>query len=215
MPDIDVRINEGCLPQPTLLWDTVWDPATGIGDWGPAGPGETLNRGGLRAQRALETAVILCLFTDRACPPDHPLVQFADADLRGWWGDGVDIRVDIGETSLGSLLWLLERSYIDPVATPRWAVSMAIDALSPLVNQKVVVDVRAQAYVATNPNRLDLAVQLYGREGVRVFDRRFDDIWAQQQMPLSLSPVGPPLFDPVAGFDFSDPDFVGPVLPAV
>lgn len=192
MSDINVRINEGCAQQPMVLWDTIWDPAIGLGDWGLAGVSETLNRGGLRAQRALETAVILCLFTDRYCPPTHPLAQFADSDHRGWWGDGVDVRADLGEAPLGSLLWLLERSFIDPVATPRWAVSMALDALAPLAQQKSVVNVQAQAYVvAASPSRLDMAIQLYGRDGVKLYDRRFGDIWNQEFTPLSAPPVPP------------------------
>jgi phage gp46-like protein len=201
---INVRINEGCAKQPMLLWDTVWDSPNGIGDWALAGSSETLNRGGLRAQRALETAVILCWFTDRYCPPTHPLAQFADGDLRGWWGDGVDVRADLGEGPLGSLFWLLERSYIDPVATPRWAVSMGLDALSPLVRQKAVVDVEVQAYVSMSPNRLDVACQLYGRKGIKLFDRRYDDIWNQEFTPLSPTAFGPPLYD-APNLDFSDP----------
>jgi phage gp46-like protein len=178
--DINVRIDEGCEPQPQLLWDSVWNPALGYADWAVAIPGQPLNAGGLQAVLPLSTAVVLCLFTDKACPPNHPLAP-PDGDLRGWWGDGVDVRADLGEGPMGSLLWLLENSVLDPVATPRWATSMALDALSVLVGQQAVVKVAAQAFVNDqNPSRLDLAVQLYGKDGAQLYNDRFDDIWALQ-----------------------------------
>jgi phage gp46-like protein len=176
---INLRANEGCAAQPNLLWDTVWDPAAGLGDWAVAGASETLNRGGLQATRALETAVILCLFTDRFCPPDHPLAKFADDDRRGWWGDGIDVRADLGETPLGSLLWLLERAIVDDNMA-RWAESLALDALSPLIAQGAAARATAQAEAHVTRNRMDLSVQLYGRDGTKIYDRRFDDIWRQE-----------------------------------
>lgn len=179
MASVNVRIAEGCAPDPNLLWDTVWNVGEGFGDWALAGPSETLNRGGLQASASLETAVIICYFTDRLCPPDHPLAKYADADRRGWWGDGIDVRADLGEEPLGSLLWLLERSAIDTVATPRWAQSMALDSLSPLLKQKVAARAEVEAVVSKAPNRLDLATQLYGQDGVKIYDRRFENVWAQ------------------------------------
>ncbi len=177
---IRVRINEGCAPQGILLWDTVWDPKQGFGDWAMAGATETGNRGGLQATAALDTAVTLALFTDRRCPPDHPLAKnVQDGDPRGWWGDGVDVRADLGEAPLGSLLWLLENTALDDVDTPRWLVSLALDALAVLVRQGACVDVKAQADVVSAQNRAELAVQIYGREGTRLFDRRFQALYTQ------------------------------------
>lgn len=185
--DINVRINEGCAPQPQLLWDAVWDVAAGAADWAVARPSEPLNPGGLQAMRPLSTAVILALFTDRACPPNHPLAP-PDGDPRGWWGDGIDVREDLGEAPLGSLLWLLERSILDPVATPRWAVAFAQDALAGLVGQMAVARIDVQAF-AHPPSRLDMAIQLYGKDGAVLYSERFNDIWAREFAPL---PAGAP-----------------------
>jgi hypothetical protein len=33
-----------------------------------------------------------------------------DGDPRGWWGDGADVRTDLGETERGLLRWLLARA---------------------------------------------------------------------------------------------------------
>ncbi len=210
--DINVRIDEGCAPQPELLWDAVWNSATGFADWQVAQPSEPLNAGGLRAMRPLDTAVILALFTDRACPPNHPLAP-PDGDLRGWWGDGVDVRADLGEGPLGSLLWLLEQSILDPVATPRWAVAFAQDALAGLVTQGAAASVAVQAY-ANPPDRLDLAVQLYAKSGAVLFNQRFADIWSKEFSPIPTAPSGSPLYD-APSLDFSDPDNSGlaPLLP--
>ena len=177
---IRVRIDEGCQTQHQLLWDTVWNAEQGFGDWAVAAPGTPGNSGGLQADNALHTAIVLCLFTDRRCPPDHPLAKnIQDGDPRGYWGDGVDVRADLGETELGSLLWLLENTAIDPVDTPRWLQSLALDALAVLVGQGAVVRVDAQASIDSTRNRGDLAVQLYGADGARIYDRKFQALWAQ------------------------------------
>ncbi|HQF31923.1 MAG TPA: phage GP46 family protein [Hyphomicrobiales bacterium] len=156
----------------------MWSTEEGRGDWAMAGADEADNIGGLRATAALETAVVLCLFTDRRCPADHPLAWLADGDRRGWWGDAVDVRADLGEAPLGSLLWLLERAPLDG-ETAMWAEAFAIEALQPLVDQKAVSKIEAVATARPEEDRLDLVVRLYGRDGSLVYDRKFDNIWAQ------------------------------------
>lgn len=173
-----IRANEGCNPQPILTWDSVLDSQTGYADWAYAPASETYNVGGLRAEAALETAVLLCLFSDRYCPPTHPLAQYIrDGDPRGWWGDGADLRTDLGEAPLGSLLWLLEAA---PATLPvaQWAETMALEALAPLVGQQAVTRIAAQAQLSP-PSRINLAVQLYGRDGAQIYARQWDDLWRE------------------------------------
>lgn len=175
---LNLRANEGCAPQPVLFPDLVWNAREGAADFAYADPSETLNRGGLSARAALETAVIICLFTDRRCPPDHPLAKWIEAgDPRGWWGDAVDVRTDLFEQPMGSLLWLLERATATP-DTALWAQSLATEALSVLQAQGLVARIDVQTQLRP-PSRLDLAVQIYGRDGQKVYDRRFDDVWSQ------------------------------------
>lgn len=178
--DVIVRAAEGCGPDPFLLWDSVWSPELGLADWAVAGRDEKNNVGGLSAKRALFTAVVLCLFTDKRVPADHPLAYLASGDPRGWWGDAVDVRDDLGEADLGSLLWLLERAPLtDDVV--RWARAFALEALEPLKGQHAVVRVDAQVAANKPAGRLELTVQLYGRDGSSVFDARFDLVWKQIQ----------------------------------
>lgn len=179
MTAIRVRIDEGGQPQPLLLWDSVWNPLLGFADWAIAEPDEAQNHGGLRAKEALATAVVDALFTDVRCPDDHPLRYLAGDDLRGWWGDGIDVRTDLGEAPLGSLLWLLERAPLTFEIVTLWATRLAEDALAPLLNQGAVVRIETEAVGNELRNRLDLYVRLYGRDGKKIFDQRFDAVWSQ------------------------------------
>lgn len=174
-----VRIGEGAGQQPFLLWDSIWDPEQGFADWALAGFGNPLNRGGLQADNALHTAVVVALFTDRRVPDDHPLRWLAGDDPRGWWGDGV---LAAGERPLGSLLWLLERvALTGTMDTGRWAESLATEALDVLIDQVLVVRTEVAATVIPLRDRLELVVRLYGRDGTRTYDQRFEIIWQQVQ----------------------------------
>lgn len=174
-----IRINEGRDPQPQLLWDSIWDAARGFADWALAAASEALNRGGLAATRALETAIVIQLFTDKRLPAGHPLRKYVDGnDLRGWWGDGVDVRADLGETEIGSLLWVLSRAPLTEEIR-RWAETLAKDALQPLIRQKVAARIDVAAVAHASVGRLDLAIKVYRSNGSLALDRRFDDIWAQ------------------------------------
>lgn len=182
---IFVRANEGCDPQPLLLWDSVWDAAAGEAGWQLAGSDEPLNRGGLRATDPLGTAVVLCLFTDRRAPPEMEAgapgpagfpPRLDDGDPRGWWGDGVDVRTEDGEAPLGSHLWLLDRAPLTQ-ATAQLAILYAQEALAPLVAQRACVRVDVAAEIDEAAGRLELSVGLYGRDGASVYAARFDIYW--------------------------------------
>lgn len=179
MAPLRVRIGEGEKPQPNLLWDSVWDPANGRADWALADATETQNRGGLRAQAALPTAIVLALFTDRRIPDQHPLRKYvANDDPRGWWGNDIDVRADLGEEELGSLLWVFERSVLTQ-AVKLEVIAVAQEALACLIKQGVATRIDVSADVEPAFNRLDLFVQVYGRDGTRIYDIRFDDVWKQ------------------------------------
>jgi len=172
-----VRIGEGEAAQPFLLWDSVWDPGQGHADWALAGFSDKLNRGGLLAKKALHTAVVLALFTDRRVPDEHPLRWLAGDDPRGWWGDGVRAP---GEKPMGSLLWLLERTALTGTFdTGRWAEELAREALAVLLDQVIVVRIEVEATVDPLRERLELVVRLYGRDGGRTYDQRFEILWDQ------------------------------------
>jgi phage gp46-like protein len=174
-----VRIDEGEQPQPTLFWDSRWEPWRGQADWAMAGADEPQNRGGLSAKAALHTAVVLSLFTDKRISKDHPLFYLVeDGDPRGWFGDGVDVRADLHEDEMGSLLWVFERAHLNETIR-RWVENVTYEALVPLINQGAAVRVDVQAEAQFAINRVNLGVQIYGRDGSKMYDYKFEDIWAQ------------------------------------
>lgn len=182
MADITIRAAEGCAPDSYSLWDSVWSSADGFADWAVSDGSEPQNIGGLRAKDAIGTAAILALFTDKRILPTHPLYFLCDGDPRGYWGDGVDVRADLFEEELGSHLWLLERAplTIRGVSAAVWAKQFAAEALAPLQTQGAVARIEIDATAIELKSRLELVVRLFGRDGVSVFDRRFDLLWNQQ-----------------------------------
>lgn len=181
MPDVVIRVAEGCADDTNALWDSVWDSSKGFADWAMADPDEIDNRGGLRAKAAIETAVVLLLFSDIRVAPDHPLFYLADGDVRGYFGDGVDVRVDLNERPLGSLLWLLERAPLTAKGVPieRWAEQFANEALQTLLDQGVCVRIDVSAVSFPLESRLELTVALYAQNGDQIYNRNFDLLWNQ------------------------------------
>lgn len=59
---------------------------------------------------SLYTSIIISLFTDARAAEDDILPDERDTDRRGWWGDATN--PDKEDDSLGSKLWLLERSKV-------------------------------------------------------------------------------------------------------
>lgn len=214
MPEYLIRANEGCAPDPFLLWDSVHRDIEGgtdfVCDWVLAAPGlNALNVGGLQATSELATACYLALFTDAYVPPDHPLAYLADGDNRGWWGDGVDVDTSANEGPLGSFLWLLERAPLVAagVGIEQWAQSFALTALAPLQGQGAVARIVASAAVNTQLGRVELVVALYGSNGALAYSGKFWLAWQQlaagAPSPKTLPSSSLPPFVP--SLDFSDP----------
>lgn len=179
---MDITISPAACPDDTYRWwDTIWDPDAQCGDWALAAADEVSNRGGLQAKAAIATAVILALFTDKACPPDHPLFKYADGDPRGWWGDGAPIDDD--DEPMGSLLWLLERSVaagnLASQNAAQWAESFATAALATLIKQGVAVSCAAAATLYPQQRGMTLAVTLIGSNGSIIYSGKFEVLWSQ------------------------------------
>ena len=180
MSDV-ISIGEECNADTYLAWDTKWNAARGFADWALASSDETGNRGGLASRAAIETDVIISLFSDQAVPPDHPLAYLADGERRGWWGDAVDVQADRGEAPLGSLLWLLRRAPLTVAGQPvaRWAEVFATDALAHLQMLGLAARIEVAAEANEIGNRLELTIAIYGSDGERIYDNKFDVLWKQ------------------------------------
>jgi phage gp46-like protein len=159
--------------EPMLSPDIVFDGV--MGDLAIAGADEPANRGGLAARDHLKTAVIIALLSDARAEPE----ELRDGDVnRGWPGDAVDLDAAAGERPIGSKLWLLMRSTVDEVETPRRAEAYAIEALQPLIDQGAAASVTAQAEADPARNRLELSIEVTDRDGVLAVAMRFRVLWS-------------------------------------
>ena len=188
MSTIRFRDQESCDFQPDLQWDTVWvqrlDASGGYGDWILAGPDEPDNAGGLRAQAALHTAMLLCLFTDRRLP-DGMANPGNDGDRRGWWGDSVPIEGE-PDVPLGSLLWTLERGVLNE-RTALAAQDYAEEALAVLARQGAVARTAVTVGADAQLGRLDILVEHYSHDGARVYEQKFARLWGQTMTPARMN----------------------------
>lgn len=181
MVAVRFRDTEACEPAPQLLWDTVWiqrlDASGGYGDWIMAGPGDQADsRGGLRAEAALHTATMLCLFTDRRLPEGTPHPS-NDSDPRGWWGNSIRLEGE-PDAEMGSLLWTLERQVITNRLVQQ-AEDICRDALSVLMTQGAVARTDVTATVDRRQGSLMIVVVHYSQTGVRIYEQRFGVLWTQ------------------------------------
>jgi phage gp46-like protein len=113
---------------------------------------------------ALETAVLLALFTDRAASPDYKPM---DGNPRGHWSDAYT------GNSIGSNLWELDHAKMT-AANIALAQNSAQLALQPLIDAGVAsaVDVFAER----QGQLLALAIKVTAPSGVSQF--RYDWAWA-------------------------------------
>ena len=159
--------------EPTLSPDLVFDGI--MADLALAGADETGNRGGLAAREVLKTAVIIALLTDARAEPE----ELRDGDVnRGWPGDHFDLDASAGEAPIGSKLWLLMRSTVDDVDTPRRAEAYALEALQPLIDQGAAASVTAAATADPARNRIELAIEVTDRAGQLVVATQFRILWS-------------------------------------
>lgn len=126
------------------------------------------NRGGLGIGRTLETAIILCLFTDKRLPPE---AEAADR-RRGWHGDFFDIVAEDGERQLGSFLWTLERNTLND-DTARQAKYFALESLQALIDQGIVAFFDVQVEMDRSAGMMALHVRALDKAAQPLFSGSF------------------------------------------
>lgn len=158
--------------EPLLDPDLVWDGTRG--DVAAAGLQHPTNPGGLRSGQSLATGVLICLMTDaRVDPAELPPGE----TNRGWPGDAFDMEP--GEVPLGSKLWLLRRRHMGDPNLEILAADYARQALQTLIDQGAVARVEVEVIAVRERNLLILIVDLFGRDGARVYHGRFAVLWEQ------------------------------------
>lgn len=136
---------------------TIWDPASGTGDWSVS-----LTTGDLMGDQDLYSAVLISLFSDAEAAPDDEITD-GSGDPRGWWGGPI-----------GSKLWLYMRSKSTPLI-PAQVQGTILDALQWLIDDGVAaaVDVTAEW---TRPNLLGARVEISRTNGTTVA-MNFARVW--------------------------------------
>lgn len=129
--------------------------------------------GDLQAEQGLATQVLIHILTDRRVEPS----ELPDGvENRGWPGDSFDLEE--GETPIGSRLWLLRRRPIfDGIEIV--VEDYVREALQPLLDQEAVASIDVEVTVDRGANRVDYTVNLYGRRGEAIYDRKFELLWRQ------------------------------------
>lgn len=158
-----------------LPWTTRWDKETALGDWSLAPANGGVTAGGRADDEQIASAIIISLFTDRRAPkgfrPDM-------ADRRGWWGDTIAADGEAPE-ELGSHLWLLRNSAVTD-ATAELARAYVREALAWLVRDRIAARVTIETGLLEYPRRgVWIDVQVAGRDGALMYDRRFERLWRE------------------------------------
>lgn len=158
-----------------LAPDIVWNGTSG--DFAlAAGPGNNAGgAGGFVAQHPIETAVLLCLFTDAQCAVSELRFEMG-GDRRGWPGDGFDIDTAHNEAPLGSKLWLWRRAALTDLSAAEIEAE-ARRALQPLLDERLVVRIDTVTEVLRPEGQIRLGISLYGRDGRKVYAAQFDPLW--------------------------------------
>ncbi|SHJ69368.1 Mu-like prophage protein gp46 [Roseomonas rosea] len=130
----------------------VWDAERTQGDWQFTANGELLTA------PALETAVMISLFTDARAADDDKLPA-GSTDRRGWWGNTVD------QQPIGSRLWLLRRAKREP-ETLRRARRYIEEALAWLVEDEVAARVEVEPVWST-PTGMAASIIIHQGEGLQ------------------------------------------------
>lgn len=131
-----------------------------------------LDSGDLSSDAALETAVILSLFTDARALDDDAL-PLGQSDRRGWWGDTYPVTPG---DRIGSRLWLLAASK-QLQAALNDAKAYAEEALAWLVSDGIAANVAVATFIARD-EVMGMQVTITRPTGVDVA-MRYDLLWSQ------------------------------------
>ncbi|MCJ8322796.1 MAG: phage GP46 family protein [Rhizobiales bacterium] len=165
--EIRIRHNEGLADQPNLLIDTVWDVKKKCGIW-------IIDNQMLKHDSALYTCIILCLFTDKKLG-EGMTAPDGTKDQRGWFGDSLLLD---GEFEIGSYLWTLDREYLTD-GIEQTASDFAVEALQPLVDQKVISQLNVQSKIDRSASQLEISLDCFSHKDQKAINQKFNLWWEQ------------------------------------
>jgi phage gp46-like protein len=125
---------------------------------------QLLDDGTLDDTQALASAVVLALGTDAMASEDDVLPDPDSTDREGWWGD-YEADIIWNAWPIGSKLWLLRRSAIEPPGSRNGATTTAVQgyiaqAIGPFVQNGIISSYDLYVY-QVNTQRIDARIVLY------------------------------------------------------
>lgn len=166
MVDINIRQNETSYNKILYIPDLVWNNEIGSSDFAVG------KDGGLQNLNALETAVIIQLFTDlRAEEFDN----LSASDPMGWIGDSFDTE---NFFPLGSNLWLLRRSAFTDRNIDKMQRYVEA-ALEPLKEQTVISAYEVILTPFKNIGVVAIEISLYSKYSKEKYNIKFELVWSQ------------------------------------
>jgi phage gp46-like protein len=137
--------------------------------------------GSLDERQALATAVIVALGTDALADRDDILPDPDDTNRAGWWGD-LDAEEIWDGWPIGSRLWLLKRSKIEPPGSRNGATVVRIDgyireALQPLLDRRIASRLNVDVQRA-GLERIDARIVVYRGPSLAV-ELRYAILWTE------------------------------------
>jgi phage gp46-like protein len=145
---------------------------------------QLLSTGELDESMALATAVVVALGTNALAGVDDRLPDPDSTNREGWWGD-MDADVIWNGWPIGTKLWLLRRSAIEPIeskfgATQAWAMNYIRDCIQPFIDRKIASRFEIMS-MRTSKQQIDAVVRIY-RGPRTAIDLMYQMLW-QGLMP--------------------------------
>jgi phage gp46-like protein len=140
---------------------------------------QLLSTGELDDSMALATAVVVALGTNALADETDRLPDPDSTNREGWWGD-FDGDVIWDAWPIGTKLWLLRRSALEPVQakfgnTQTWAMNYIRDAIQPFVDRKIATRYEIMS-MRVSKQQLDAIVRIYRGPQVAI-DLMYQMLW--------------------------------------
>jgi phage gp46-like protein len=140
---------------------------------------QLLSDGELDDSMALATAVMVALGTNSLADITDRLPDPDSTNREGWWGD-FDGDVIWNAWPIGTKLWLLRRSAIEPVeskfgGTQAWATNYIRDAIQPFIDNKIATRYEILS-MRTDKQTISAVVRIY-RGPSYAIDLMYQMLW--------------------------------------
>jgi phage gp46-like protein len=140
---------------------------------------QLLSDGELDDSMALATAVMVALGTDALADVTDRLPDPDSTNREGWWGD-FDGDVIWNAWPIGTKLWLLRRSAIEPAesmfgSTQAWSMNYIRDCIQPFVDHKIATKYEILS-MRTDKQQISAIVRIYRGPGYAI-DLKYQMLW--------------------------------------